>query len=71
MKALENLYLDNKVEIEDVDLNKYYRVSSSKWDDAFSFKKIIDKYWVDNKIINSKAYQKIDSMIGGYEYNKK
>ena len=67
----EHCTLNNKAEIEGINLNQFYRVSKSKWDDAFSFKKIIDKYWSDNEIIKSEAYQKINSMIGDYEYNKK
>ena len=67
----EHCALDNKTIIKDANLNKEYRTSEFVWDDAFSFKKIVDQYLADNQVIKSQAYKKLNSMVGEYEYIEK
>ncbi len=66
----EHCALDHQVQNSGLELNKEFRVSSKVWDDAFSFKKMIDSYWNDSSVINTQAYKKINDMIGGYEYKE-
>jgi len=45
-----------------------YRFSNKVWDDAFSFKKIIDQYCSKKKIADNDSYKQIKNMIGELIY---
>ena len=50
------------------DLNKNYSPSERIWDDAFSFKKIIDEYFKNEELKNNEFYKNICDMVGELEY---
>ena len=50
-------------------LNKYYSPGLNTWDDAFSFKSIIEKYCCED-FKNHAIYNQICSLVGEYEYEK-
>jgi len=53
------------------ELNKDFSPNGAIWDDAYSFKKIVDYYIDKDKLKDSADYQKLLDMIGNniYEYN--
>ena len=54
---------------DDSMLNKYYSPGLNTWDDAFSFKSIIEKYCCED-FKNHAIYNQICSLVGEYEYEK-
>ena len=65
--SINNQKMDN----ESQELNKDFSPDGKKWDDSYSFKKIVDYYIDKNKVNNNKEYNDLLNMIGKntYEYN--
>tara|TARA_Y100001970_G_C13993826_1_gene729632 strand:+ start:152 stop:844 length:693 start_codon:yes stop_codon:yes gene_type:complete len=64
----EHCSINNKTIETPSFLNSKYRFSNKVWDDAFSFKKIIDQYCSKKKIADNDSYKQIKNMIGELIY---
>ena len=53
------------------DLNRVFSPCHNKWDDAYSFKKILDYYIGSSNLKNNSDYIKLSEMVDKnvYEYN--
>ena len=63
----------NNLKMKDspLELNKDFSPKGAKWDDAYSFKKVVDYYVDKDKLRDSSDYQKLLNMVDVniYEYN--
>ena len=64
----EHCVINGESKLNFIDLNKDYRPSNQVWDDAFSFKKIIDRYSRGKIIKKSTIYLQISNMVGSLQY---
>ena len=64
----EHCVINGELSQDFIGLNKDYRPSDQVWDDAFSFKKIIDKYSRGKIIKKSTLYLQISNMVGSLQY---
>ena len=65
----EHCVVKGKSISNDTMLNKYYSPGLTIWDDAFSFKGIIEKYCCED-FKNHAIYNQICSLVGEYKYEK-
>ena len=63
----EHCVIDGVSHISDDDLNNEYRPEAGVWDDAYSFKKIIENYYPRN-FQDDGSYKEICDMVGHYKY---
>jgi serine/threonine protein kinase len=54
---------------DDIMLNRHYSPGLNVWDDAFSFKRIVEKYCSEDFKTDS-VYNQICSLVGEYEFHK-
>ena len=64
----EHCAINGKTDYDTIDLNENYSPSERIWDDAFSFKKIIDEYFKNEELKNNEFYKNICDMVGELEY---
>ena len=62
---------NQKINDSPEELNGDFSPEGRKWDDAYSFKKIVDYYIDRDRLKDSVEYDKLSNMIGKniYEYN--
>ena len=55
---------NKKADNNSKELNKYFSPNNRVWDDAYSFKKILDYYIGKDKLKDSESYERLSKMIG-------